>query len=181
MMSISLLLKYGAIITLLLAAISDARSFRIPNIYPAAMVALFVVALLTGFGFDEPAWQHVAHFAIALAIGMILFHFDVVGGGDAKLYAATALWFGLSDGIRLFVLTTVTGGAIVLIRMGYNLLRIAFGSASGETTSIFKRKIAYGIAIAAGGIAMILITYPERTPRDPHWLTSEHSTSAANR
>ena len=175
MISIALMLKYGAIITLLFAAISDSRRLRIPNVYPATMIALFLVALMTGFGFDAPAWQHALHFAIALAVGMALFHFDIVGGGDAKLYASTALWFGFSDGLRLFVLTTVTGGAIVMLRMAYNLLKIAFGAASRDSASIFKRKIAYGIAIAAGGIATILITYPEQTPRDPHWLTAEHS------
>ncbi|MBL0915586.1 MAG: prepilin peptidase [Sphingopyxis sp.] len=139
---------------LLLAAWSDARRFRIPNLYPALVIALFPTAWALGFPFDDALWSHIAHFAITLLIGMGLFRLGWFGGGDVKLYAAVALWFGLPKAVLLLVVTTVAGGVIVIFRMLFHMLTIWFGREGGKTR-LFERRIAYGIAIAAGGIVSI--------------------------
>ena len=147
---------------LLLAAASDVRSLRIPNLLPMLVLLLFVAAWLWGFPFRDPLWSHLTHFALALVGGMALFHFRWFGGGDAKLYAAVAIWFGLGNAILLLLLTTVTGALIVVARMFFHVLRAlasnADRSAPGQP-SLFERKIPYGIAIAAGGITALFWTY----------------------
>ena len=60
------------IVTLAAAALSDLRSFRISNIFPAVLIVLFVTAY--GFaGFSEALWQNLFHFLMALVVGMVLF------------------------------------------------------------------------------------------------------------
>ena len=137
---------------LALAAFSDARRFLIPNIYPLCLLLLGVVAYFVGFPFYAPIWSHLLHFAAALGVGMILFHFGWFGGGDVKLYSAVALWFGISDGLSLLLVTSLCGVVIVTLSVLFRLLRTAFGSGDQDKGSFMKRRIAYGIAIAAGGI-----------------------------
>lgn len=159
MMDLTLVAKAAFAGILLLAAWSDARRFLIPNMYPLLLVGLSALALATGFPFIGPAWSHLAHFAIALVVGMALFHFRWFGGGDVKLYAAVALWFPLGAGWFLLMATGLGGAVIVILSMAVRLLRLAFGS--GERRSrFFDRRIAYGVAIAAGGIASLLWFYP---------------------
>lgn len=146
-------------VLLLLAAWSDARRFLIPNLYPVLFIMIFPVAILMGFPFTDPLWSHMVHFAITLLVGMGLFRFAWLGGGDAKLYAAVALWFGLSNALFLFVVTTISGGLVVLVRTAFYFLRLSIES-GGPKTRLLERRIAYGIAIATGGIASIWIQYP---------------------
>ena len=140
---------------LALAAFSDARRFLIPNIYPLCLLLLSVVAYFVGFPFYGSLWSHLLHFGVALGAGMILFHLGWFGGGDVKLYSAVALWFGLSDGLSLLLVTSLCGVAIVLLSVLFRLLRTAFGKGDQGRGSFMKRRIAYGIAIAAGGIVSL--------------------------
>lgn len=155
-----LVMKAAFSAILLLAALSDARRFLIPNAYPMLLLLLFAIAWALGFPFVAPLWSHLLHFAIALGVGMGLFHFGWLGGGDVKLYAATALWFALGNGFSLFLVTAIGGAVIVILLMAFRLLRIAIGRGSTEKGQFFKRRIAYGIAIAAGGIASLWWIYP---------------------
>lgn len=146
---------------LLLAAVSDARRFLIPNIYPAAMIVLFVAANVADFQFDDVLWSHLAHFGIALAVGLGLFYLRWFGGGDVKLYAAIAIWFGISHALLLLVMTTVTGATIVVLRMTWFAANTLLGGDSGgrRKTKLFERRIAYGIPIAVGGISSFFLVY----------------------
>lgn len=154
MIDLTLFLKGVVTGLLLMAAWSDARRFRIPNLFPALLIALFPLAWWLGFPFADPAWSHLAHFAITLVVGMGLFRLRWFGGGDVKLYSALALWFGLSHALPLLVVTTVSGGVIVIIRMLYHMMTLWFGNGDGKQR-LFERRIAYGIAIAAGGVVSI--------------------------
>lgn len=159
-MDVIMLTKAAFAAILLLAALSDARRFLIPNIYSVLMILLFVAAWFLGFPFAAPLWSHLLHFALALGIGMALFHFGWLGGGDVKLYASTALWFAFGNGILLFFVTTISGAAIVIVSMSVRMLGLAVGRGDGEKGRLFKRRIAYGVAIAVGGIASLWWIYP---------------------
>lgn len=134
------------VITLVAAALSDLRSFRIANIFPAIPLLLFPVAHGLA-GFSSALWPNILHFLLALAVGMALFAKGWIGGGDAKLYAAAALWFDWSGAVALIFLTGVAG----------LLLALAFIAARkmGLRKDVPKddRRIPYGVAIAAGAIA----------------------------
>src|SRR5690606_40457516 len=79
---------------MLFAAISDMVSMTIANRVSILLVAAFVVlAPLTGM-----QWQaiglHLAAGAAVLAVTFSMFALGGMGGGDAKLLAATSVWMG---------------------------------------------------------------------------------------
>ena len=72
----------------------DLFTMTIPNPVPLALVAGFLIlAPLAGLGWVEIA-AHVGVAAAALLAGIFCFARGWIGGGDAKLFAAAALWFG---------------------------------------------------------------------------------------
>ncbi|MBJ7498779.1 MAG: prepilin peptidase [Sphingopyxis sp.] len=145
---------------LALAAYSDARRFTIPNLYPLFLLLLGGIAWFAGFPFVAPLWSHLLHFGIALGIGMLLFHFGWFGGGDVKLYAAVAWWFGLSNGWLLLLAVSLSGAVVVVLVVFLRLMSTLLDSADRTKGGFRTRRIAYGLAIATGGIGSLLWTYP---------------------
>lgn len=78
---------------LLVAAVTDARSYRIPNWVCVAVVALFAVAAPIGLAPDRIA-LHVAVGVAVFGVGYLLYALTGMGAGDAKLGAAIAIWVG---------------------------------------------------------------------------------------
>lgn len=89
-----------------LAAATDLFSMTVPNWISLLLVAGFaVLAPLVGIGWSE-AGLHVALALGALILTFAMFSLGWIGGGDAKLFAATCLWLGpeqmLLRGLRGF-------------------------------------------------------------------------------
>ena len=131
--------------TLLIAAICDFRAYRIPNLLPGLIILLFAVAQIIGSSPVLP-WYNIAHFGITLLVGMFLFSKGWIGGGDAKLYAATALWFPLNSAVPLLFFTAIAGALLAIIFI------IARMTGLRKNVPKQDRRIPYGIAIAAGGV-----------------------------
>jgi prepilin peptidase CpaA len=129
-------------IALLLAAISDFRSMRIPNAIPAALAALFVVSVAVGD--QSPLVPHLESFAVTAAIGSALYIANVWGAGDTKLMAATALFMIPGDLGRFGLVTSLAGGVIATTAL------VKQRVTSGSTARLAE--IPYGIALAAGGL-----------------------------
>src|SRR5262249_16732255 len=86
---ISWLALLAFIASALAAALSDAVRFLIPNRYPAAIALSFAVYAVAK---PAPFWAPgLIVAAVALVAGSVLFARGIVGGGDVKLFAATAL------------------------------------------------------------------------------------------
>jgi prepilin peptidase CpaA len=153
-MNMSLILMLLWVGAILAAAISDFRFLRIPNVYPALIITLFIVSRITA-GFGAEYWSHLYHFLITLGAGMLLFHLGWFGGGDAKLYAAIALWFGLSSGVMLIFATGMSGLALAIFYVVIRQLRRRSAKPPAEKKRN-ERRIPYGIAIAMGGILTAL-------------------------
>lgn len=136
---------------LLSAAVSDIRAFKISNIYPACLLLLFVTSRVI-WGFSPADWSHLLHFAIALSAGMGFFRIGWIGGGDAKLYAAAAIWFA---GLNAALLIFATGLAGLLLAVAYIVKRLA--SRTTERSKRTERRIPYGVAIAGGAVSMGMI------------------------
>lgn len=140
---------------LLIAAMNDLYEFRIPNwvtvvlfaAYPAAGVALGAPATLI--------FQGCVLAGAALVVGFILFATKVLGGGDAKLFAATAPWIGLS-GLPVYLLNTALAGAFLAI--GLLLFRrtppLPVYAQAQWLMRLHQTKndIPYAVAIAVGGL-----------------------------
>src|SRR5215475_8790967 len=76
------------------AASSDLLTMTISNRVSLILVGgFFALALITGLSMTDVLW-HLAAAATVLLVAFGFFARGWIGGGDAKLAAATALWLG---------------------------------------------------------------------------------------
>lgn len=140
------------------AAIEDAARLRISNITSLVVLAGAIAAAVI-VGPSWALWQNLAVFAIILGLGTAAFAAGWFGGGDVKLLAAAGLWFDFQAAEALVLLVFLAGG---LVAVGYLMAR-PFRSGATDKKS---RRVPYGIAIAVGALAMILITREAPSARD---------------
>ncbi len=137
------------------AAISDILRFRIPNQICVALVLLYPAYVLAA---SQPvAWLPALAVAVAsLIVGFILFLFNTCGGGDAKLFAAVALWAGPALILPLGLYTSLAGGVMVLfLWLQHRLARAPSAAMALKTAAdpgFSKQPMPYGAAIAVGGL-----------------------------
>jgi len=106
---------------LLTACVYDLISFRIPNALPLALIAVFVIRATA---FTEIAvWPgHIMAGVLMLALGFLAFATGVMGGGDAKLMSAIALWFGIVPLPTFIAGTAICGGVLALVLLAVRQL-----------------------------------------------------------
>lgn len=142
---------------LVIAAGHDAARFRIPNWISIAVAAVYPIHVLASPA--GVAWGAALGLAgAAFILGLILFARGIVGGGDVKLAAVTALWAGVEHGADFLALTALAGGALSLVLLmpaARNVLAHAYDrfGAAGTGNPIADKQVPYGIAIAVGGVA----------------------------
>ena len=146
-------------LTMIMAAMKDASTMTIPNWISLVLIAGFFVII----PFAWPGWEAFGtHLLVGMTfflVGFAMFAFGWLGGGDAKLMAATGLWWTWPDAMLYVVYTTVLGGLIaigLLIGRKYIPVRIL---TEPWAHNMFKdgKKMPYGLALAAGA----LITLPQ--------------------
>lgn len=138
------------------AAANDLFTMKIPNRIPVALLAGFVaVALLTRMPLDVFG-TNVAIGLAVLAATFALFALNLLGGGDAKLIAAGALWIGADNIIEYFTFITVWGGLLSLAFLAYRRTPATSLPLPAWALRLHTPKgpIPYGIAIAAGALAV---------------------------
>ena len=139
------------------AAFSDWRHFRIPNICPILLILLFPISKAY-IGLDAGWLSNLGHFGIALLAGIILFGLGWIGGGDAKLYAAIALWFDLQQAISLLLAVVLLGGVLAVCYLATRKYRRRRKAASAKQKgSVQETRIPYGVAITLGAIYTCLL------------------------
>jgi prepilin peptidase CpaA len=126
-----------------LAAVSDLRSYRIPN---ALCAALAVSALVFAAPDGLDAWLSRGASVLTVGVAVLaLYLLRGMGGGDVKLLAATACWISFAT-LPVFVLVLgLAGGVQALVRMGRRRLALASGAAPPP------RRLPYGLSIAVAG------------------------------
>lgn len=142
------------------AIVSDMVSMTIANRVSIVLVVTFaLVAPLTGMAWADLGW-HFAAGAMVLCCTFVLFAVGGMGGGDAKLMAATALWMGFSPQlVEYLALASVLGGVLTLVLLVYRKSSLSVFTGGNMFLRHFadeKVGIPYGIALGAGG----LMTYP---------------------
>ncbi|MBT5267401.1 MAG: hypothetical protein HOL85_21395 [Rhodospirillaceae bacterium] len=144
---------FGAL--LVTAAVHDSRFFLIPNWLCLVVALIFPIYATTS---STPVlWPvSLATAGVVLIFGLIAFARGWLGGGDVKLLAAVSLWAGLSGLSTLFIVMTVAGGALTMFVVTLTWARSLFHlSPVGAASPAATIRIPYGIAIAAGGLALI--------------------------
>ena len=139
----------------IIGGLHDLLTMKIPNWISLTLILLFFpVAFLAGLSPANVA-IHVGVGAAALFAGMGMFALRWIGGGDAKLMAATCLWLGLSGSGMFLLWTGVAGGAFcLLLIMARQYLQMVTPYAPGWASRLLEPKgdIPYGVAIAIGAL-----------------------------
>lgn len=146
---------------LALGAMTDLISMTIPNRVSILLAASFcIIAPLTGMDMSVFGWHFIAAGCV-FVFCFISFAFNAMGGGDAKILSASALWYGFSPDLILYLIYIAVFGAgltflVLMLRANSNMLlatRIPMPLYVYNATA----GVPYGVAI---GIAA-LITFPD--------------------
>lgn len=143
---------------LLAAAFSDLLTMRIPNLLPICIAALFLpVALAAGFDLAAISLHYAAGIGV-LAVCFALFALNWIGGGDAKLAAAIAVWTGpFAPLLEWAVLATLFGGILTLVILAARRLPLPVAlEGQGWIARLHNTKtgVPYGIALSGAALAM---------------------------
>jgi len=142
------------------AASSDLLTMTISNRVSLLLIAgFFVLAIASGMGVIEIG-LHIAAGAAVLAMAFTCFAMGWIGGGDAKVAAATALWFGFDHLLTYLIYASLFGGVLTLMLLEFRRWPIPYALTGQQWLLRLHHKesgIPYGIALAAGA----LMIYPE--------------------
>jgi prepilin peptidase CpaA len=142
------------------AASSDLLTMTISNRVSLLLVGgFFGLALATEMS-AAALGAHVGAASMVFAIVFVMFAQGWIGGGDAKLAAATALWLGFDQLLPFFIWASLFGGALtgLLIQFRFTPLpEFLAGQEWAERLHRVDAGVPYGIALAAAG----LMVYPD--------------------
>ena len=137
------------------AASSDFFTMTIATRVSLILVGGFgVLALLTGMSLPDLMW-HAAAAAVVLVIVFIFFSRGWIGGGDAKLAAATALWLGFAHLPDYLIYASLFGGALTLLIVQFRALPLPRAFVGREWAERLHQRgagVPYGIALAAAAL-----------------------------
>lgn len=141
------------------AACSDLLTMRIGNkLVLLVIAAFFAMALLVGMPLEQIG-VHALTGIIVLVVAFTLFALGWIGGGDAKLIAATSLWFGFPGAITYMLYASLLGGSLTLALLGVRRFPLPPQlKVVGWIDKLHDAKtgVPYGIALAAAA----LLLYP---------------------
>jgi prepilin peptidase CpaA len=137
------------------SAFSDALTMTIANRVSLVLIATFVIiAPFIGLTLPEFA-MHWVGFGVVLTTTFVLFEIGAMGGGDAKLLAATSLWIGWNQTLLEYLLAaSVLGGILTIFLVFFRKSTVA---TVANTLPQFKhlvteKDIPYGITLAIAGL-----------------------------
>lgn len=138
-----------------LAASSDLLTMKISNKLVLLLVAgFFVLAIAINLPLQELA-LHVSCALLVLVVGFVMFALRWIGGGDAKLAAATTLWLGFGLTPMFIIYAGALGGVLtlsILALRGIPLTPFLARYDWLERLHNPKSGVPYGIAMAAAGM-----------------------------
>ena len=141
------------------AASSDLLTMTISNRVSLLLIAGFLVlALASGMGLTTIG-LHMAAGAVVLVVAFTCFAMGWMGGGDAKMASAIALWFGFTHLLEFLIYASLFGGALTLLLLEFRRWPLPY-ALNGQAWLLRLHHqdtgIPYGIALAIGA----LVVYP---------------------
>jgi prepilin peptidase CpaA len=144
---------------MIFAALADLFTMTIPNRVSLVLIAAYLLLALYLRLPLATVGLHVSCGLAMLALTFTMFQMGWIGGGDAKLAAATALWLGWPALFEYGLAASLIGGALtvaILALRHYDLpeklLSVGFIAKLAEKNG----GVPYGIALALAG----LMIYP---------------------
>jgi prepilin peptidase CpaA len=140
-----------------LAASSDLLTMTISNRLSLALTGgFFLLTVITGVSLTAIG-MHLAAAALVLTISFGFFSMGWIGGGDAKLAAATALWFGFDFLLDYLVYASLFGGVLTVLLIQFR--RLPLPAPLARQTWILRLHeagggVPYGIALAVAALAV---------------------------
>jgi prepilin peptidase CpaA len=142
------------------AASSDLLTMTIANRVSLILVAGFaVLAAMTGMSAAD-ALSHAAAAVLVLAVVFVFFSRGWIGGGDAKLAAATVLWLGFAHLADYLLYASLLGGVLTVALIQFRALPLPKVFVDREWAERLHRRgggVPYGVALAAAA----LLVYPQ--------------------
>ncbi|HEY8580272.1 MAG TPA: prepilin peptidase [Beijerinckiaceae bacterium] len=141
------------------AATSDILTMTIPNRLSVLLVGGFIIFAAAVGATPQTIGWHIACGLLVLLVTFAMFSFGWMGGGDAKLAAATAVWVGWASVLDYALMAAVLGGALtlfLLLARSWPLPAMLLSQPWLVRLHDRKTGIPYGVALAAAG----LLIYP---------------------
>jgi prepilin peptidase CpaA len=140
------------------AAASDLLTMTISNRLTIVLVLTFgLCAMLLGLSWAEIG-RHVAAGGLVLVICFGMFAAGWIGGGDAKLAAATALWFGFGQLGPYLSVAGLAGGLLtiaIIVYRGQPLPALAQDWSWARRLHSPAEGVPYGIALAFSALLLL--------------------------
>src|ERR1700746_4065439 len=144
------------------AASSDFLTLTISNRVSLILVGGFVALAVIGGVSAADCLSHLAAGCVVLVAAFSLFARGIIGGGDAKLAAATALWLGFDHLLPYLLYASIFGGILTLAMIRFRLMTLPKALAEEEWFKRLHRlagDVPYGTALATSA----LLIYPDTT------------------
>lgn len=130
------------IILLLLATVSDFKTYRIPNkLILSGLVISFYFQFLRGSFFSL-----LYCFGILFLVCIVflpIYYIRAIGAGDIKLFAMISCFLGMKQGMQVIIVAFIIGGIFSIVKLfRYHILRVQLQSlADYITRSYYLKKI----------------------------------------
>ncbi len=148
------------------AAASDLFTMTIANRVSLILAAGFaLLAAMMGMGAAD-ILSHLGAAAAVLVVAFVCFARGWIGGGDAKLAAAIALWLGFAHLADYLLYASLLGGALTVLLLQFRAMplpQLLLGRPWLERLHRGDSGVPYGIALAAA--ALLVYPYTE-------WMTA---------
>jgi len=142
------------------AASSDFLTLTISNRVSLTLVGGFVALAVIGGVSLADVLSHLAAGCVVLVAAFSLFARGIIGGGDAKLAAATALWLGFDHLLPYLLYASLLGGVLSVGLIWFRMAPLPDWLARHDWAQRLHGKdagVPYGIALAAAALAV----YPQ--------------------
>jgi prepilin peptidase CpaA len=137
------------------AAVSDMMTMRISNRISFGLgLGFIVLAFVIGMPLNQFG-VHILTAVVVLLVTFSMFAAGWIGGGDAKLAAATALWLGFPLTIDFLLMAAILGGVLTLFFLLGRRVPLSAGLQNVAWISRLHSHangVPYGIALAAAGM-----------------------------
>ncbi len=146
------------------AASSDLVTMTISNRVSLLLIAAFFVLAIMWNMLLAEIGTHIGAAAAVLVVSFTFFARGWIGGGDAKLAAATALWLGFDQLLSYLIFASLFGGLLTLAILRFRAIPLPSWLASQDWAQRLHRMdtgVPYGIALALAALTI----YP-----DTQWM-----------